>query len=133
MAQNVDPIFTLAPKNVVSLITAADTTSPIVSYTAGTEGGAVISLGACSFDASDMVLVVSINNGSTTRVLGSVTIPAGSGTDGLVEPVNVFTKENIPALQSDNSFILEAGFILEISALVTVTGNVDVTGIAGDY
>jgi hypothetical protein len=133
MAQNVDPIFALVPKNVASVITAADTTNKIVSITAGTNGTAIISLGAVSFDAADMVLVVSVNTGSNIRVLGSVTVPALSGSDGLVAPFNIFTKANIPALQSDNSLILQAGYTLEINALVTVTGNVDVTGVAGDY
>jgi hypothetical protein len=133
MTQNVDPIFALVPKTVASQITASDTTSNIVVYTAGANGGAVVSLAACSFDASDMVLVVSVNTGSVVRVLGSVTIPALSGTDGTVGAFNVFTKANIPALQSDGSLILEAGDTLEVAALVTVTGNVDITGIAGDY
>ena len=90
-------------------------------------------MAACSFDAADMVLVVSVNTGSNIRVLGSVTVPALSGTDGLTAPFNVLTKANIPALQSDNTLILQSGYTLEVNALVTVTGNVDVTGIAGDY
>ena len=134
MAQNVNPVFTRVPKNIVALITAADTTSSITAFTAdATEGGAVITLGACSFDSANMTLVVSINDGVTSRVIGSVLVPANSGTDGLVPGTNIFTKENIPSLQDDGSYILEAGHTLEVNALVTVTGNVDVTGIAGNY
>lgn len=133
MAQNVDPIFTLTPKSIASVITAADTTTGIPVYSAGTEGGAVVSLGVCSFDAAEMNLVVSINTGSSVRVIGTVNVPALSGTDGTTAPVNIFTKANIPALQSDNTLILQTGYSLEVSALVTVTGNISVTGIAGDY
>jgi len=133
MAQNVDPIFTLTPKSIASVVTAADTTTGIPVYSAGTDGGAVVSLGVCSFDAAAMNLVVSINTGSSVRVIGTVNVPALSGTDGTTAPVNILTKANIPALQSDNTLILQAGYSLEVSALVTVTGNVDVTGIAGDY
>lgn len=133
MAQNVDPIFALVPKNIASVITAADTTNKIAAYTAKADGSIIISMAACSFDAVSMVLVVSINTGTNIRVLGSVTIPALSGTDGVTAPFNVFTKANIPALQSDSSLVLQAGHTLEVNALATVTGNVDITGSVGDY
>ena len=133
MVASVDPIFPDGPKNIASVITAADTTNKIVALTAGTDSSIIVSLSAVSFDASDMVLVVSINTGAAIRVIGSVTVPALSGSDGTVAPLNVFTKANIPSLQSDNSFVLQTGHTLEVNALVTVGGNVDITGIAGDY
>lgn len=133
MAQNVDPIFTLTPKSIASVITAADTTTAIPVYSAGADGGAVVSVGVCSFDASEMNIVLTVDTGSSTRVLGTVNVPALSGTDGATAPVNVLTKANIPACQSDNTLILQAGHVLQVEALATVGGNIDVTGIAGDY
>ena len=129
---NVDPIFLGTPKTVGVNILAADTTTPKTAYLAdATEGGAVVTLSACSFDAADMIVVLSYNDGSSTYQLGEVTVVAGAGTDGATAPVNLLT--GIPTLDADGSLILSAGGSLEVAAKVTVTGDIDITGIAGDY
>ena len=133
MAANVDPIFLLTPQTVGVKITAADTTTKKTAFTASTNGGAVITLTACSFDASPRIVVLSYNDGTTSFQIGEISVPAGSGTDGTNPPVNLLDPLIIKSLDSDGSFVLKSLSKIEVSAKTTVTGNIDIVGIAGDY
>jgi len=133
MVQNVDPIFLEDPKTIGVKITAADTTTKLTAFTAGVEGGAVITLSAVSFDAADVIVVLHYNDGTTSFQMAEITVPAGAGTDGTTPPVDLFNKGIILALDADQSFILKALSLLQVAAKVTVGGDVHIVGIAGDY
>jgi len=131
---NVDPIFLGTTQNVGETITAADTTTKKTVVTAGTDGGAVVSLSAVNFDAANpVVILLSVNDGAASTQLGAVTVAAAAGTDGVTAAVNLLDTALIPSLQADGSFILEANHSFEVAALATVSGNVDIAGIAGNY
>lgn len=133
MTANVDPIFLLVPKRVAVTIAAADTTVKKAAFTAGAEGGAVVTLQATSFDASDAIVVLSVNNGTSSFQIGEITVPAGSGTNGTLPPVNLLDPELLFVLDEDDSYIMQATDVFEVAAKVTVGGDVDITGIAGNY
>ena len=101
--------------------------------TAGTDGALVQSIIVTSSDTSAVVLRVSLNDGSTSRLLGDVTIPTLAGTDAGSTP-NVNLLSSLNGLQADGSLILEGAHLLKIApeSAVTATFAVDIVSQGGD-
>ena len=136
MAANISPIFQAAPSNgTPQTILPADTTAEKTIYTAGADGALVDSVFVTSDDTSDVVLNVFVNNGSTSFLIGAVTIPTLSGTDGTAPAINLLNLDSLPALQAGGGLTLQSGHKLNVSAQVTVTAakTVTITAAGGDY
>jgi hypothetical protein len=133
MTANTNPIFIEVPKAIGVKIAAADTTTKKDAYVAGLDGGAVFTLQACSFDTVDRVFVLSYFDGTNTYQVGEVSVPAFSGTNGVLQPKRVLDVSLLPVLDGDSALILSANSKLQINAKVAVTGDVHFTGSAGDY
>lgn len=135
MATNKDPIFlnSLVSKN--QSIAVGDTTTAFVMFTAGDDGGAVTKLTASTTDTSDIVVELTVNDGTTTVVVGEVTVPASSGTNGSLPIKNLLDIAALPGLlQVDGSLVLGPAATLSVAAKATLsTGVLNVATQGGQY
>ena len=130
------PIFQAKPKTVCSVMNTASGTALQSIYTAGsTDGGLVDNVAVTSDDTSAVILVVSVNDGTTDCQIGEVTIPIGAGTDGTTPAVNLFNQDALPFLQNGGGLPLIASGVLKVNAKVAITAAkiVNITAFGGDY
>ncbi len=127
MAKSTNLNFTQTIKNPAVALTSANTTVAATLYTAATEGAVVKSLVVSTNDTTAVNLVVSINNGTSDFVLGTVNIPINSGYTGAIASVDILGSSLLPGLPRDvagRSVIqLQAGYILKVGALATMTAT----------
>lgn len=103
-------------------------------YTAGTEGGLVVHLNAVNSDVTDRAFAIMVTaNGETIRQLGTVIVPALSGTDGVVPSKNLLDPTQI-ALNADGSYPLEPSAAISLRNESTLGGGfIDFIADCGDY
>lgn len=132
---NKEPIFLVTTANPVVVINVAASTTVQQIFTAGADGGAITELSATNADAVNArVIRISINNGTTSFLIGEISVPANSGTDGGTTPaLNLLNSTLLPILDADGSLILQGTFILEVNAKVAVTADVNIVGVGGNY
>ena len=136
MATNKDPFFLNTIIQTNGEIDNAQGTTTEVIFTPGADGGAVTNLVATTTDTSSVTLVISVNDGSSTNVVGEVTIPAGSGTDCTSLPVNVLTNVGMTGNnQNDGSMLLGPSSTLVINAKSAVTAAkvLSITATGGSF
>jgi len=133
------PVVLQTPKIGVVQIVNADASNQKTVITAGASGSKVTSLIAASDDTSSRVVQISVTRSSTAYVLGSVSIPAASGTDGSTASVNLLGTTLLPGLPVDNDgqqyIFLQNGDTLTAKALSTVTSGktIHLTSNYGDF
>lgn len=133
---NQEPIFQAKPKTVCTVMNNASGTALQTLYTAGaTDGGLVDNVAVTSDDTSAVILVVTVNDGSTDCEVGEVTIPIGAGTDGSTPAVNLFDETALPFLQTGGGLPLGASGVLKVNAKAAITSTkiVNITAFGGDY
>ncbi len=88
-----------------------------------------------SDDTNPVILVVTVNDGTTDLPVGELSIPAGSGTDGTSPSVNLLVEVAMPFFQAGGGLPLGKGGILKVNAKVTITAakTVTIVGFGGDY
>ena len=123
MAANQFPIFQKNPSSGCQTIAAADTTTQKTLITAGAEGALVNNISVTSDDTSAIIVVLTLNDGSTDCQIGEVTIPIGAGTDGSTPAVNLLDGAALPFLQPDGSLPLGANAVLKANAKATLTAG----------
>lgn len=139
MAKSTSLNFTQANKAGFATIVPADTTTLRTVYTAGSNDSVVKQLQVVSDDSSARVLNVYINNTSTDYLLGSVNVPASSGSNGTAAAVDLLGGTLMPGLVYDANgkrvLPLPAGYILKVSSQTTVTTGktVTVTALVEDF
>lgn len=136
MATNKNPIFLNSVSQDSSQIDNAAGTTPVTVFTAGGDGGAITNIIATTTDTSAVTLVVSVDDGTTTNVIGEILVPAGSGTDGSSVSVNVLDPIKLAgALQADGSLLMGPTASLDIGAKSAVTAAtiVSIVTIGGSY
>ena len=129
------PIYPDTIKNAALDIENADGTTKQTLLTAGSSGARVDSIGAVSDDTSAIILDIFYNDGTTDFLLGSISIPTLSGTDGSTPAVALLNDTDLPFLKEDLCFFLEASDSIKIAPHSAVTSAKKVTLIAqyGDY
>jgi hypothetical protein len=129
------PIYPGTIKNAGLLIEPADTTTLQTLVTAGSDGARVNMISAVSDDTAEMIVDLYINDGADDFLIGSVTVPTLSGTDGSTPAVSLLNSTDLPYLGDDLSLFLEGDFILKAAVQDTVTTDKTVTLVAtyGDY
>ena len=129
------PIYPDTIKNAALDIENADGTTKQTLLTAGSGGARVGSIGAVSDDTSAVILDIFYNDGTSDFLLGSVNIPTLSGTDGSTPAVALLNSTDLPFLNEDLCFFLEAGDSIKIAPHNAVTSAKKVTLVAqyGDY
>jgi hypothetical protein len=129
------PIYPGTIKNSGLDIENADSTGLQTLLTAGTDGSRINMISAVSDDTAEMIVDLYINDGATDFLIGSVTVPTLSGTDGSTPAVSLLNATDLPYLGEDLSLFLEGGFLLKAAVQVAVTAAKKVTLVAtyGDY
>jgi hypothetical protein len=129
------PIYPGTIKNAGLDIENADATGLQTLLTAGTDGSRINMISAVSDDTAEMIVDLYINDGATDFLIGSVTVPTLSGTDGSTPAVSLLNATDLPYLGDDLSLFLEGGFLLKAAVQVAVTAAKKVTLVAtyGDY
>jgi len=136
MTTNKAPIFLNTVSSANVSIANGDGTTQKNALVAGADGAAVTNLNATSTDTASKIVVLKINDGSTSIVVGEVTVPAGSGTNGTAPAVNLLDDVAMPGLlQADGSLILGAGctLTLGVKAAVTAAKTIDINVQGGQY
>lgn len=129
------PIFPDTIKTSDLFIEPADTTTLQDLVTAGADGARVSSISCTSDDTAAMIVQLWHYDGTTAHLLGSVSVPTLSGTDGTNPSVSILNQTDMPFLGDDLAFMLEATDKLQASVVATVTTAKKVTLVAsyGDY
>lgn len=139
MAVTHQPVFVQTPKIGVASFVNADGTTKKTLVTAGADGSKVVSITATSTDVAARVARIWLTRSATSYLLGALSIPAASGSDGATAGVNLINTTIWPGLPIDNvsqRFIyLESGDTLQISFTVAVTAadEIDVTAIYSNF
>ena len=104
----------------------------------GSTGGTSVDKIICtSDDTAEMTVQLWYYDTTNTNahLLGSVTIPIGAGTTGVIPAVSILNQTSMPWLGDDLSYLLAAGDKLQASVLATVTTakTVSLVLTGGDY
>jgi len=108
--------------------TLGSNTNGVTGYTAGSQGGRVISIMASTNDTTTVNVFVYILRGATVLPIGMVNIPLSSGnTNAARFPVDFLNGTNLPGLPVDNTgrqyIPLLAGDVLRFTTLANLTGS----------
>lgn len=135
MAANTAPIFVLSLNNKGVTFVNADGTSTKDVFVAGANGSRVASIAATTTDTSNNIVHLYAFDGTTAYLVGEVTVPLASGTDGTTAAVNLLSLSMCPWLNSDGSITLPSGWKLQASVTTAVTAAKTLTLVAlgGDY
>lgn len=136
MAAGTDPIFVQTPNVVgVSFVNADGTTAQDL-VEAGTDGTKVFSASAINTDTVDNIIDVWLHDGTDAFLVGSVSVPAGAGTDGGATPaVNLFQAADMPWLDSDGEVFLPNGWKVQAAPQTAVVASYEIAIVcfAGNY
>ena len=133
------PTYVGTPKVGLAQILPADTTANKTIVTAGASGSKITGLTLTSNDSAAKVVQVSLVRTAVTYILGSVAVPALSGTDGVAAGINVLTNTLIPGIPVDNDgqayIYLQSGDTLVAAVTVTLTAakTISLTATFGDF
>lgn len=136
MTTNKDPIFLNSVETSNNSIANSDGTDLQTVLTAGADGAAVTLMSATTTDTSAVIVVLTLSDGTTSIVIGEVTVPIGAGTDGSTPAKNLLDPLAMPgALQADGSLVMGPSAVLSVSAksAVTAAKTLDVTALGGQY
>ena len=143
MAANTEPVFidspltTTANTQIANTFVNADSTDVKDIVNGATDGTVIQDLIATSNDSADRILNIYLYDGGASRLIGSVTIPDLSGTDGGTNvSVSLLNVTDIPSLdkRDDGVILLASGQKLQCAAQVAVTADktITVTAIGGN-
>jgi hypothetical protein len=135
MAANTSPIFIASANLAEVTFVNADGTSAKDLIAAGADGSKVLAINVTSDDTSDVDMAVSVHDGTTAYLLGTVPVPTLSGTDGSAPSVDLLDSTLIAGLDSDGELFLPSGYKVQVAPLASVTAakTVTVVCIGGDY
>lgn len=138
-AGNVNPLFISKPRLEPVQILPADTTVAKALFTPGTTEGAIVTaIKVTSTDTVAQILQFSIFDGALDHILGEVSIPAGSGTDGQSATVDVLDATKIKWCEADGTLHFPTNAtsrVLRVRSKVAVTAGkiIDLLVSGGDY
>lgn len=110
--------------NTTASLTIVDCT--VTTYGCNNLGTKITSIIATSTDSVSNTLELSINNGTETAILATITIPGFSG-DGVGSPVNVLTLGNIPGIAVDSDGNPSLPLTASQKLLMNMSGAVSAT------
>lgn len=113
------------------LFTSADTTVAKVIVAAPSQPWRLIALNITSTDTAAQVIDVFLRVGSTNTLIGSVTVPAGTGVAG-VAPVEFF-KAIMPDTEQGLDLAGNNGIQAGLEATMTAAKTITVTAVFGYY
>ena len=120
-------------------ILPADTTALKTLFTAGSNDAIVKAINVQSTDTAARVVQLSVNDGTTDFLIGSVNIPLRAGDNGTAATIDLLGGTLMPSLPYDANgkrvLLLPAGYILKVNSQATVTAAKEITFVcmAEDY
>jgi hypothetical protein len=139
LAVTATPIFPQAIRNAVLTLTNSSGETITTLYTAGSNGSKIENLLVTSTDTSARDVSLYFVISSTDYLVGTVSIPATSGSADSVPTVNLLASANLPGFSRDangNPYLyLGSTTTLAVGALTTITSGKQIQFIAqgGDY
>jgi hypothetical protein len=136
MAKQTSVFATRTVKNSAVTFVNADGTTAKDLFTAGADDSLLRSVGIVSDDTASRVIDLFLHNGTTAFLLGSVNIPAASGSDGTTPEINALLFASLPLDARDKKFIpLKTGWKLQakMQGAVTAAKTVTVICLGEDY
>jgi len=128
------PAFPATINDGLVAIANADASNLKTLLTPGSNGTKVTAINLSSTDTSSRIIQVWITRSAVNYLLGSVTLPALAGNDGVTGTIPVLSSSLIPNLPVDNDgqayLLLKNGDVLSISSTTTVTSAKNVFGYA---
>lgn len=120
------PSFPQLPKNGHVTVVNADGTTQKTVYTGGANGSKITSLIGTSNDTAAHDVQISITNGGTSYLLGTVSIPIGAGNTSSVPAVNLLDPTKLVGLPLDSDgnpyiHLASASDTLTVAMVVAVT------------
>lgn len=135
MAANTEAIFPNGVRNPPLLIENADGTTIQDLVIGGADASLVLAISVTSDDTADKDLLVYHSDGVDDYLIGRITIPDGSGSNGVDQTVSLLNQTNFPHLKDDLCYALEAGHKIRIAAQAALTSGKKIYIVAsvGDY
>lgn len=139
MAKSTNLNFTQDIANPIKRLQNSNGTTPVSLYTASANDAVLKCLIATSTDTSAVNLQVFVDDGTTVGLLGTVRIPAASGTDGATASVDILNSSLLPGLPVDMNnrriLPLAAGYVVKVAPLVAITSTkqVDLISSSEEY
>lgn len=135
MAVNTDPIFARVPNLAEVTHVPADTTTKKDVCVASANGTVLKAINCTSDDTAEVNMQVFLYDGSTAYLMGTVSVPTLSGTDGETPAVNLLDPTAIPGLDENGHLFIASTYKVQVAPLATVTTAKTVTsiGVAVDY
>lgn len=133
------PVFVQTPRYPKAQLTNASGTTPVTLYVGGTNGTKVVGVFVSTTDTSAETMTLSVVRSAVTYILGTFTIPIGSGTVAGTPTVNILDPSVIIGLPVDsdgNWFIfLESTDTLQVSvgSAVTAGKTTSIHAVAADF
>lgn len=133
-------VFVQTPKITPAAFTNSDSANTKKTIaTAGSDGSKVTAVTAASTDTAARVAQLWLTRSATSYLLGSVSVPAASGSDGSTSHGNLLISSLLPGLPMDADgqryLFLESGDTLQVSftAQVTSAKEIDVVAMFGNF
>lgn len=129
MAANTNPIFgkIAAPGTPATIVPADTTTSKTIITADATNGSILTGISVTSDDSAARNLGLYIGLGGVDYLVGTIAVPALSGTDGATPAVNLLSLGSIPGLNPDGSLALPPGAIVRVASTATITAAKKIT------
>jgi len=141
------PSFVATPKIAANTANSSDTAGTYKTlYTGGASGSKVVSVIATSTDATAHLVTLAYSNSTFNNILGAVSVPGNSGTNGSVATVDLLaggTSAYLQGLPRDNDgqkyLFLKSGdlltytFATAFTGSTTTTNTIYITMIGGDF
>lgn len=109
-------------------IATADASNMKTIYTGAGNDAVVKAVTVCSTDTSARTLLFYVNDGTSDFILGGLSIPAGSGTNGGQPNVDILSV--IQGLANDSYgkkiLLLNSGSVLKVRSTTTVTAGTQI-------
>jgi len=136
MTKNTTPVFENGAKNEALSMVNGDGLTEKTLFTAPAEGCTLKMISIASTSTVAELLKLSLNDGTTSYVIGQVLVPITAGTDlaGAVPSVSGLNADNFPQLEKDiagNAIIkMEGAWKLNVNAVSVITdGKIDLVAI----
>lgn len=143
MAFTATPVFPQTPNVSVTNWTSSDGAAATKTiYTGGSNGSKVVAISVATNAAETHLLTLSITRNSTSYVLGAITLPTSSGTDGTNPSISLLTGSTgntIPTLPFDSDgqkyIFLTSVDTLQITHATSFTSSkkMDVIAFGADF
>lgn len=132
------PVFAGAINLGLVQIVSADASNYKSIFTAGASGSKLVACMIATDETAIRVIQLAILRSAVSYVIGSISIPVGSGNDGVVPAVNLLNTALLPGLPIDNDgqvyLVMKNGDTLQGKSLTTVTAakTIHISAYGGD-